>query len=147
MKALVSLPTITLVVAYFCSFGTELAINSFLGAYYLENFKSLGQMGSGRWAAMYDLLNAVFRPMGGMISDLIYRSTGSLWGKKILMHSLAVVMGVFMVIIGIINPHSKATMMGLMTELTFFEDAGNGSIYALLPHVHPTFNGKSLPLW
>lgn len=143
VKALVSLPTITLIVAYFCTFGTELAVNSFLGAYYLQNFKSLGQTGSGRWAAMYGLLNAIFRPMGGIISDLIYRSTGSLWGKKILLHSLAVIMGVFMIIIGFLNPHNKATMMGLMTGLAFFEEAGNGSVFALLPHVHPTFNGES----
>ena len=145
IKALVSLPTLTLIVAYFCTFGTELAINSFLGAYYLQNFKSLGQTGSGRWAAMYGLLNAVFRPIGGIISDLIYRFTGSLWGKKILMHSIAIIMGVFMIIIGFINPHSKATMMGLMTGLAFFEEAGNGSVFSLLPHVHPTFNGM-LPL-
>lgn len=44
------------------------------------------------------------------------------------------------------NPHSKAIMIGLMTGLTFFEEAGNGSVYALLPHVHTTSNGKSLPL-
>lgn len=143
IKALVSLPTFTLILAYFCTFGTELAVNSFLGAYYLQNFKSLGQTGSGRWAAMYGLLNAVFRPMGGMASDLIYRFTGSLWGKKILMHSFAIVMGVFMIVIGVINPHNKATMMGLMTGLAFFEEAGNGSVFALLPHVHPTFNGRS----
>ncbi len=80
---------------------------------------------------MYGLLNAVFRPAGGMISDLIYRGSGSLWGKKVLMHSLAIVMGVFMLIIGLVNPHSKATMMGLMTGLAFFEEAGNGSVFAL----------------
>ena len=144
IKALASLPTITLIVAYFCTFGTELAVNSFLGAYYLKNFKSLGQTGSGRWAAMYGLLNAIFRPMGGMISDLIYRSTGSLWGKKSIMHTLAVIMGIFMIIIGFINPHNKATMVGLMTGLAFFEEAGNGSVFALVPHVHPTFNGNPM---
>ena len=144
IKALISLPTLTLVVAYFCTFGTELSINSFLGAYYLENFKSLGQTGSGRWAAMYGLLNAVFRPLGGIISDLIYRFSGSLWAKKILMHSFAIIMGVFMIIIGFVNPHSKATMMGLMTGLAFFEEAGNGSVFSLVPHVHPTFNGMSM---
>ena len=142
IKALVSLPTMTLVVSYFCTFGTELAVNSFLGAYYLQNFNSLGQTGSGRWAAMYGLLNAVFRPIGGVTSDLIYRFTGSLWAKKILIHSLAIVMGIFMIAIGIINPHTKATMMGLMTGLAFFEEAGNGAVFALLPHVHPTFNGR-----
>ena len=146
IKVLVSFPTLALIVVYFCTFGTELSVNSFLGAYYLENFKSLGQTGSGRWAAMYGLLNAVFRPMGGMMSDLIYRSTGSIWGRKVLMHSLAVTMGVLMIVIGHLNPHHKATMMGLMTALAFFEEAGNGSVFALLPHVHPTFNGKSTRL-
>ena len=141
-KALVSFPTLTLIVAYFCTFGTELAINSFLGAYYLKNFPSMGQTGSGRWAAMYGLLNAVFRPMGGIMSDLLYRSSSSLWGKKFLMHSLAIVMGVLMIVIGLIDPHKKATMVGLMTGLAFFEEAGNGAVFALLPHVHPTFNGE-----
>ena len=141
LKTIVSLPTLTLIVAYFCTFGTELAVNSFLGAYYLGNFSKLGQTGSGRWAAMYGLLNAVFRPVGGIMGDYIYRAAGSLWGKKVLMHSLAVVMGVFMIVVGIVNARDKATMMGLMTGLAFFEEAGNGSVFALLPHVHPTSNG------
>ena len=140
--ALVSSSTLTLIVAYFCSFGTELAVTAFLGAYYLENFRSLGQTGSGRWAAMYGLLNAVFRPAGGLISDLLYRVTGSLWAKKFLMHALIVVMGAFMVVIGFTDPHDKAMMVGLMTGLAFLEEAGNGAVFALLPHVHPTFNGK-----
>ena len=142
IKALISLPTLTLIVAYFCTFGTELAVNSFLGAYYLKNFKHLGQTGSGRWAAMYGLLNAVFRPMGGLIADIVYRATSSLWSKKILMHSLAIIMGIFMLIVGTLDSHTKATMMGLMTGLAFFEEAGNGSVFALLPHVHPTSNGR-----
>lgn len=140
-RTVVSLPTLTLLVAYFCTFGTELSVNSFLGAYYLKNFPHLGQTGSGRWAAMYGLLNAVFRPMGGMISDIIYKTTGSLWGKKILMHSLAIMTGVFMLIIGLLNSHDKAIMVGLMTGLAFFQEAGNGSVFALLPHAHPTSNG------
>ena len=143
IKAISSLPTLTLITAYFCTFGTELAVNSFLGAYYLKNFPHLGQTGSGRWAAMYGLFNAVFRPMGGMISDLIYRATKSLWAKKILMHSLAIIMGCFMLAIGFLDPHHKSTMFGLMTGLAFFEEAGNGSVFSLLPHVHPTSNGES----
>ena len=144
VKVIASPSTIALVVAYFCTFGTELAVNSFLGAYYAENFPSLGQSGSGRWAAMFGLLNAVFRPVGGIISDTIYRATRSLWGKKVLMHALAVLMGVFMLIIGFINPRQKTAMMGLVTGLAFCLEAGNGSVFALLPHVHPTSNGVFL---
>jgi len=33
--------------SYICSFGSELAINTILGAYYLKNFKYLGQTNSG----------------------------------------------------------------------------------------------------
>ena len=141
LKALISLPTVTLFVSYFCTFGTELSVNSFLGAFYLKNFPKLGQTGSGRWAAMYGLLNAVFRPMGGLLSDFIYRMTGSLWAKKFLIHTLAIIMGVFMIVIGMLDSKDKAVMVGLMTGLAFFEEAGNGSVFSLVPHVHPTSNG------
>ena len=142
IEALVSPSTLALIVAYFCTFGTELAVNAFLGAYYLQTFPLLGQMGSGRWAAMYGLLNAVFRPVGGLISDCLYRATGSLWAKKILMHALIVAMGAVMVVVGFLDPRDKAMTVGLMTGLAFFEEAGNGAVFALLPHVQPTFNGE-----
>lgn len=40
-------------------------------------------------------------------------------------------MGVFMLAVGFVNRHSKVTVMGLMTGLTMFEEAGNGSVFAL----------------
>ena len=139
--AILSLSTLALSVAYFCSFGTELCVNTILGAYYAKNFSKLGQTGSGNWAAMFGLLNFVFRPAGGIISDTIYRYTHSLWGKKILIHAFGVMTGVFLLIIGFLNPNTKATFVGLITGLAFFEEAGNGGLYALVPHVHPTSNG------
>lgn len=141
LKAVGTLPTLTLIVVYFCSFGTELCVNSILGAYYAKNFPRLGQTGSGNWAAMFGLLNAVFRPAGGMLSDVIYRHTKSLWAKKTLIHTFGVMMGIFLIIIGIHDPKSKAMMFGLVTGLAFFEEAGNGACFALVPHVRPTSNG------
>ena len=143
-KTISSLPTLTLIVAYFCSFGTELAVNSILGAYYASNLK-LSQTASGNWAAMFGILNAVFRPAGGVISDTIYRSTGSLWGKKILVHAMGLMMGVFLLLIGFLDPRRRALLVGLMTGLAFFEEAGNGACFALVPHVHPTSNGELDP--
>ncbi|MCJ1279141.1 hypothetical protein MMC21_006965 [Puttea exsequens] len=140
-KAIASLPTWTLIAAYFCSFGTELSVNSILGAFYNHTFPTLGQTGSGNWAAMFGLLNFVFRPAGGIISDLIYRYTRSLWGKKMLIHSFGLMTGVFLMVIGFTNPGTKAMMFGLMTGLAFFEEAGNGACFSLVPHVHPTSNG------
>ncbi|KAL9604614.1 MAG: hypothetical protein Q9219_000334 [cf. Caloplaca sp. 3 TL-2023] len=135
-----SLQTLVQGGCYFCSFGAELAINSILGAYYVKNFPSLKQRGSGNWAAMFGLLNVVFRPLGGLVSDLIYPRAG-LWGKKIWIHGLAVVTGAFLIAIGATDPHSRNTMFGLVAGMAFFLEAGNGANFSLVPHVHPHANG------
>lgn len=145
MKVVFSMQTLVVAGHYFCSFGAELSINSILGAYYLQNFKYLGQTGSGRWAAMFGLLNIIFRPMGGMLSDFIYRRT-NVWGKKFLMHGLAIICGVFLIAIGVTNPMNHNTMFGLIAGMGFFLEAGNGANFSLVPHVHPFANGMLLPL-
>ena len=142
VKAIFSLPTFAILAPYFCSFGSELSIISFLGSYYHVNFPHLTQTGSGNWASMFGLLNFFTRPAGGVISDLIYRSTGTLWGKKILIHFLGLFLGVFLLLVGFLDPHSKAEMFGLMVGLAFFSEASNGAGFALVPHVHPTSNGS-----
>ncbi|KAL8733925.1 MAG: hypothetical protein Q9181_003400 [Wetmoreana brouardii] len=125
---------------YFCSFGAELAINSILGSYYVKNFPALKQRGSGNWAAMFGLLNVVFRPLGGVISDFIYPRAG-VWGKKFLIHFLAIITGAFLIAIGLTDPHDKSTMFGLVAGMAFFLEAGNGANFSLVPHVHPHANG------
>ena len=140
LPVIFSLQTLVTAGCYFCSFGAELAINSILGAYYLKNFKKLGQTGSGRWAAMFGLLNIVFRPVGGLLSDYLYRHTG-VWGKKALVHSLALITGAFQIAIGLKDPHVKSTMMGLVAGMALFLEAGNGANFSLVPHVHPHANG------
>ena len=135
-----SLQTLVTCACYFCTFGAELAINSVLGAYYLENFPKMGQTGTGRWAAMFGLLNIVCRPAGGLLSDAIYRRNG-LWGKKALLHVFGVITGVFEIAIGVTNSHTKATMMGLVAGLAFFLEGANGATFSLVPHVHPHANG------
>jgi NNP family nitrate/nitrite transporter-like MFS transporter len=121
--------------------GGELAINSIIGSYYLKNFPRLGQTGSGRWAAMFGLLNVVFRPMGGVISDIIYKYTKSVWAKKLWIVFCGVSMGCFELAIGLANPHHEATMFGLVAGLAVFMDASNGANFAVVPHVHPFANG------
>ncbi|KAL9099664.1 MAG: hypothetical protein Q9163_004865 [Psora crenata] len=128
MTALLSLPTLTVIVAYFVSFGTELAVSQVLGAYYHKQFPGIGQTGSGNWAAMFGLLNVVFRPAGGIISDIAYRFTASLWAKKLMMHFLGLMTGAFIMIIGLLDSSTLAVMVGLMTGLAFFQDAANGLI-------------------
>lgn len=141
-----SLQTLVCMGGYFCSFGAELAINSILGAYYIKNFPFEGQTGSGNWAAMFGLLNVAFRPMGGIISDYIYRRS-NVWGKKFFLHGLALITGVFLIAIGLTNSHDANTMFGLVAGMAFFLEAGNGANFSLVPHVHPHANGMSCELF
>jgi NNP family nitrate/nitrite transporter-like MFS transporter len=141
MEVVFSLQTLMLSLCYFCSFGAELAINSILGTYYLKNFPKLGQTGTGRWAAMFGLLNVVFRPMGGVFADLIYKKTGTVWSKKIWVHGLGLICGAFQIAIGLKDSHSHSTMFGLVAGMAFFLEASNGAVFALVPHVHPRANG------
>jgi NNP family nitrate/nitrite transporter-like MFS transporter len=143
-KVAFSLQTLMLCCGYVCSFGGELAINSILGTYYLKNFPYLGQTTSGRWAAMFGLLNVISRPAGGFIGDLIYKWTnGNLWAKKFWIHFVGVVAGVLLIIIGKLDPHNQDTMFGLIAVMAIFLEAGNGANFALVPHIHPHANGKS----
>lgn len=141
LKVAASPQTIALAFGYFNSFGAELAINSILGSYYLKNFPKLLQTGSGRWAAMFGLLNIVARPLGGIGADIIYKYNKNLWLKKALIHFVGVVAGALLILIGQLNPHDKATMFGLVAVMALFLEAGNGANYALVPHVHPSQNG------
>ena len=133
--------TLVCALCYFCSFGAELAINSVLATYYQKNFKTLGQTSSGQWAAMFGLLNIVTRPLGGITSDILYRKTGSVWAKKMLMHGLGLIAGAFLLAIGFSNPMNSSTMFGLIAGFAIFLEAGNGANFSLVPHVNPQANG------
>ncbi|KAF8859253.1 nitrate transporter [Acephala macrosclerotiorum] len=141
LQVVFSLQTLALAAPYACSFGGELAINSIIGTYYLKNFPKLGQTGPGRWAAMFGLLNVVFRPLGGAIGDLLYKCTGTVWSKKLLITFLGIAMGCFELAIGLTDPSREALMFGLIAGLAVFMDASNGANFAVVPHVHPFANG------
>ncbi|EXJ72522.1 MFS transporter, NNP family, nitrate/nitrite transporter [Cladophialophora psammophila CBS 110553] len=141
VKAMFAPQTLVLAFCYFCSFGAELAINSILGTYYQKNFKQLGQTTSGQWAAMFGLLNVVYRPAGGIFADLLFKRFHNVWVKKIWIHTLGIVTGVFLIAIGILDPHDTSTMFGLIAGMAFFLEAGNGANFALVPHVSPHANG------
>lgn len=141
-SVILSLQTGFHIFTYFCSFGTELAVNSILSAYYLKNFPSLGQTGAANWAAMFGFLNFATRPLGGVISDTLYNLCGrNLWLKKLLITSLGVLSGATLIAIGRTDPHNQSTMVGLVALMAIFVEAGNGANFALVPHVHPFANG------
>jgi len=91
---------------------------------------------------MFGLLNVLFRPAGGYISDSLYRRTGgSVWAKKLWLHFLGAVMGCMCLCIGLLDTHDLATMIGLVACMAFFMQASNGANFSLVPHVYPFANG------
>lgn len=147
LNVTLSLSTMAVAIPYACSFGSELAINSILGSYYAESFPHMGQTETGQWAAMFGLLNVVFRPAGGLIGDLVYWYTDSVWSKKLWLAFLGMLMGAFQLAIGLSNPSTQSSMFGLVAGLAFFLEASNGANFALVPHVHPFANGMLSPLY
>lgn len=140
-KVIASPQTLVTGACYFCTFGAELSINSILGTFYKKNFPYLGLSGSGDWAAMFGLLNAVCRPLGGLISDYAYRKSGTVWAKKGLLHTYSLITGAFLVALGVTDPSHLGTMVGLVAGTAFFLEGANGMNYSLVPHVHPYANG------
>ena len=141
MKVVFSPQTLVLGACYFCTFGAELSINSILGTYYKGAFK-LSLQEAGNWAAMFGLMNAVCRPLGGFVSDLAYRNAKTLWAKKILLHAYGLITGVFLIATGVTNSSqltTSALLIGIGTA--FFLEGGNGMNFSLVPHVHPYANG------
>jgi MFS transporter, NNP family, nitrate/nitrite transporter len=91
---------------------------------------------------MFGLMNVVFRPLGGVVADYAYKSTKTLWAKKILLHSYCALAGVFLVAVGVTDPHNVGMMVGLINiGFAFFDEGANGLNFALVPHVHPYANG------
>ncbi|KAI1142830.1 nitrate transporter [Hypoxylon sp. FL0543] len=141
-RVLVSPQTLFHVLTYMCSFGGELAVNAVLGSYYAKNFPSLGQTDSANWAAMFGFLNLVTRPLGGAVSDVLYRAAGrSVWAKKIWVVACGCLTGALLILIGRLDPHRLPAMVGLVALMAVFLEAGNGANFALVPHVHPHANG------
>lgn len=96
---------------------------------------------------MFGLLNILFRPLGGFISDKMYhRFFESVTAKKSWLTALTVGSGVLCILIGAIDSKTPSVMIGLVAALAFFMDAANGANFGLVPHVFPSANGKLLML-
>jgi NNP family nitrate/nitrite transporter-like MFS transporter len=142
LRVSLSPQTIVLGVCYFSSFGGELSVNSILGSYYGRQFPRQGLQTSSNWAAMFGLMNVVWRPLGGVVADQVYRRTQSVWSKKLLLHTYCLIAGAFLVAIGMTDQHSLPALVSLVSVgFAFFLDGANGLNFSVVPHVHPQSNG------
>ncbi|MGP4040514.1 nitrate/nitrite transporter [Gracilibacillus sp. D59] len=120
--------------AYFCTFGSELAVVSMLPQFFEETF-SLGVAQAGLIASSFAFMNLMSRPSGGWFSDKFGR-------KKTLMIFIAgLAIGyIGMALIGSSWPIWFAVIVTMCCS--FFVQAGEGAVYAMVPMIKKPVTGQ-----
>ena len=122
-------------VAYFTTFGSELAVVSMLPLFFLETFEGLDAVTAGVFASGFAFMNLVARPGGGWLSDHFGRRRT----LQILIVGLAA--GYFTLSqIGGTWPIALAVLATM--ACSFFVQAGEGAVFALVPLVQRRMTGQ-----
>lgn len=125
--------------AYFCTFGSELAVVSMLPLFYLDTFTEttpwMNQVYAGLIASSYAFVNLIARPGGGYFSDKFGR-------KKALMILLGgLTIGYFLM--NLINANWWIPLAIAVTMFcSFFVMAGEGAVFAVVPIIKRRMTGQ-----
>jgi NNP family nitrate/nitrite transporter-like MFS transporter len=143
-KTTLSVQTLLVALPYLCSFGSELAVEGIISDLYIQTARIQNSIVwnyqiAGYWAALFGLLNILFRPLGGYISDVLYRYKG-ITAKKWWVIFLGIMHGIFLIWIGF-TKFPIYPLIAAMTGLAIFLEAANGAVFGLVPEIHPKFNG------
>jgi len=123
--------------AYFCTFGSELAVVSMLPLFFFDTFKDSGmtQVMAGLVAASYAFVNLVARPGGGWISDTFGRK------KALLILLTGLALGYFLM--SLIGPTWWVTAAVAVTMFcSFFVMAGEGAVFSVVPLIKRRMTGQ-----
>jgi NNP family nitrate/nitrite transporter-like MFS transporter len=120
--------------AYFVTFGSELAVVSMLPLFLMETFK-LSQVTAGFIAAPFGLIVLFARPLGGWVSDQL--------GRKL---TLSVVMaglslGYFLMS-RITNDWALPMVVATIISCALFVHLGTGAVFAMVPLVQRRLTGQ-----
>ncbi|MFZ2724740.1 MAG: NarK family nitrate/nitrite MFS transporter [Methylococcaceae bacterium] len=124
--------------AYFITFGSELAVVSMLPLFFFEVFhesQGITMVQAGLLGGSFAFINLIARPMGGWLSDK--------FGRKL---SLSVfVLGLALGYFGMsqINANWSIILAVLLTmSCSFFVSAGCGAVYAIVPLIKRRMTGQ-----
>ncbi|WP_020407620.1 NarK family nitrate/nitrite MFS transporter [Hahella ganghwensis] len=121
--------------AYFVTFGSELAVVSMLPLFFLETFDGLDPVKAGLLASGFAFMNLVARPTGGFFSDKFGRRRSMMilvGGLAIGYLILSQIDGGWWIPLAVI-----ATM-----ACSFFVQAGEGAVFAIVPLVKRRMTGQ-----
>ncbi|WP_163538593.1 NarK family nitrate/nitrite MFS transporter [Gracilibacillus sp. YIM 98692] len=120
--------------AYFCTFGSELAVVSMLPQFFEETF-ALGIAQAGLIAGSFAFMNLMSRPSGGWFSDKFGRK------KTLMIFMIGLAIGYAgMALIGSSWPLWVAVVLTMCCS--FFVQAGEGAVYAMVPLVKKRVTGQ-----
>jgi NNP family nitrate/nitrite transporter-like MFS transporter len=122
-------------IAYFVTFGSELAVVSMLPLYFLDTFEGLSAVQAGLLASGFAFMNLVARPTGGWFSDKFGRRKSLM----ILIGGLAIGYCVLGNIDG--TWWIPAAVIATMC-CSFFVQAGEGAVFAIVPLVKRRMTGQ-----
>ncbi|WP_299794440.1 NarK family nitrate/nitrite MFS transporter [uncultured Shewanella sp.] len=122
-------------VAYFVTFGSELAVVSMLPLFFLETFEGLDPVKAGLLASGFAFMNLVARPTGGWFSDK--------FGRR---KSLMIFIGGLAIGYSILSQVDGSWFIPLAVIATmccsFFVQAGEGAVFAIVPLVKRRMTGQ-----
>lgn len=126
---------VVLSLAYFCTFGSELAAVSYLPQFF-ESTWGLSTAVAGAAASAFAFMNLVSRPVGGFISDLV--QSRKRW-LALLVGGLG--LGYF-AMSTMTSAWPVAGAIALVLVVSIFAQAGNGAVYAIVPLVRKQAGGQ-----
>lgn len=120
--------------AYMVTFGSELAVVSMLPLFFMDTFE-LSAVQAGLIASVFAGLNLIMRPAGGWISDKIGRK------RSLIIIMTGLTLGYIMMSF-IDSSWSIAIAVLVIIFASLFVNAGNGSVFAIIPLVKRRLTGQ-----
>ncbi|WP_456378626.1 NarK family nitrate/nitrite MFS transporter [Thiolapillus sp.] len=120
--------------AYFVTFGSELAVVSMLPLFFKETF-DLSLVQAGLLASGFAFMNLVARPFGGMFSDK--------FGRRKMLSILIGGLTVGYLVLGQVDSGWPLALAVIATmACSFFVQAGEGAVFAIVPLVKRRMTGQ-----
>jgi len=121
--------------AYFVTFGSELAVVSMLPLYFMDTFEGLSAVMAGLLASGFAFMNLAARPGGGWLSDKFGRR------KTLSILILGLTLGYLLLSQIEGNWWIPLAVMATMA-CSFFVQAGEGAVFAMVPLVKRSMTGQ-----
>lgn len=122
-------------IAYFVSFGSELAVVSMLPLFFLETFDGLSQAHAASLASGFAFMNLAARPGGGWLSDRFGR-------RRTLMILIAGLSLGYFVLGRVSGSWPLVLAVAATMSCSFFVQAAEGAVFSIVPLVQRRMTGQ-----